>query len=124
MQSWNHFLTPRESKNEKSCVIANKMLNLALKFHIGFILFNFVSCYSSFGVEKRIFGGNTAPDNKYPFFFQLKIAVIPEYRIPVYNCGATLIHKEFLLTAGHCVFYRKEPTEEFNGYNLAGLRCA
>ena len=50
--------------------------------------------------NKRVIDGSTAQKNNYPFFFLLRLIWNQKEEA---HCGSTLIDKEFLLTAAHCL---------------------
>eukprot|EP00957_Ditylum_brightwellii_P039980 3026227-Ditylum_brightwellii.AAC.1 len=50
--------------------------------------------------EARIVGGDLAIRGQFPWFVSLYISINEQLRWA--GCGATLIGKEWILTAGHC----------------------
>ncbi|XP_034935567.1 transmembrane protease serine 9-like [Chelonus insularis] len=48
----------------------------------------------------RVVGGRDAPEHKYPYQVSLSRMIFGEYD---HFCGGSIIHKNWILTAGHCV---------------------
>ncbi|CAG9811731.1 unnamed protein product [Chironomus riparius] len=52
--------------------------------------------------SERIFGGTAAEDGQFPYMVDLSVL----YRGEFYHiCGGTLIHSNWIITAGHCAYY-------------------
>ncbi|KAF7252168.1 hypothetical protein EG68_09271 [Paragonimus skrjabini miyazakii] len=56
-------------------------------------------------ITKRIVNGSPAPDGKVPWAGQIKVI---NRNSNLYNCGVTVISTQWLLTAAHCIYYKKD----------------
>ncbi|KAK4009045.1 hypothetical protein OUZ56_014186 [Daphnia magna] len=55
----------------------------------------------------RVMGGTSTKPNQFPWMVQLLIVIADFFKQKQVTCGATLIKQQYLLTAAHCIYYRK-----------------
>ncbi|XP_046453324.1 trypsin-1-like [Daphnia pulex] len=55
----------------------------------------------------RIMGGASTKPNQFPWMVELLVVTADFFKQSKVTCGATLIKKQYLLTAAHCIYHRK-----------------
>ena len=55
---------------------------------------------------ERIMGGSSTTPNQYPWMVSLEIVYADVMEMGMMKCGATLIKKQYLLTAAHCIYQK------------------
>ncbi|XP_057376065.1 trypsin-like [Daphnia carinata] len=55
----------------------------------------------------RVIGGTSTKPNQFPWMVQLLIVFADFFQQKQATCAATLIKQQYLLTAAHCIYYRK-----------------
>jgi len=54
----------------------------------------------------RIMGGASTKPNQFPWMVELLVIVADYFKQSTVTCGATLIKKQYLVTAAHCIYHR------------------
>ena len=54
----------------------------------------------------RIMGGASTKPNQFPWMVELLVVIADFLKQSTLTCGATLIKKQYLVTAAHCIYHR------------------
>lgn len=54
----------------------------------------------------RIMGGASTKPNQFPWMVEVLVVTADFFKQAKVTCGATLIKKQYLLTAAHCIYHR------------------